>query len=161
MNGCHATVSKLRKSACDRSKSKKWNKYKIQLALQRERYLKCHNTFASKGCYFLKCLWHVCFLGLRFRGLRFRGLRSREPRKRRPWKRRPWPKKHRRGTNTKTAFAREREEFKSPSSSFLFLFEVCVSRQPTSETWNVQRNRHINSGEITEWVGNLNGKIIW
>jgi len=45
-------------------------------------------------------------------------------RKRRPCKQRP--RKHRRVTNTKTAFARERNEFKSLSSSFLFLFEVCV-----------------------------------
>ena len=47
---------------------------------------------------------------------------------RRPCKQRP--RKHRRVTNTKTAFARERNEFKSLSSSFLFLLEVCVFETP-------------------------------
>ena len=42
------------------------------------------------------------------------------------------PRKHRRVTNTKTAFARERNEVKSLSSSFLFLFEVCVFETPSA-----------------------------
>ena len=45
------------------------------------------------------------FLGLCLQGLLFGGLRFRQP---------------------KTAFACERSEFKSLSSSFLFLFKVCV-----------------------------------
>ena len=31
----------------------------------------------------------------------------------------------------------------------------------TSERWNVQRNRHLDSNEITEWLSNLNGKMLW
>ena len=66
------------------------------------------------------------FAGSAFSRSAFSRTRKRTPRKRRPCKQRP--SKHRRVTNTKTAFARECNEFKSLSSSFLFLFEVCGLR---------------------------------
>ena len=72
------------------------------------------------------------FAGSAFSRSAFSRTRKRRPRKRRPCKQRP--RKHRPVTNTKTAFARERNEFKSLSSSFLFLFEVCVFEVCVFET---------------------------
>ena len=78
----------------------------------------------SKGCFCI-CTMSVFYRSLFATGA-FSSSRKRRTRKRRPCKQRPI--RHRHGTNTKTAFAPERNEFKSLSSSFpfLFLFEVCV-----------------------------------
>ena len=86
-------------------------------------------TLGSKGC-FCVCAMSVFYRSLfatsAFSRSVFSSSGKRRPRKRRPCKQRLI--KHRHGTNTKTAFARERNEFKALSSSFpfLFLFEVCV-----------------------------------
>ena len=88
--------------------------------------------------------------------LLFSRTQKRRPRKRRPCK--PRPKKHRRGTNTKIAFARERNEFKSLSSSFLFLFEVCVFDTPrigysfalsAGQHHDELNGNNLNKGEIS------------
>ena len=67
----------------------------------------------SRQCLYLGCLENADLENVDHR-----------PRKRRPCKQ--IPRKHRRVTNTKTAFSHKRNEFKSLSSAFLFLFEVCV-----------------------------------
>ena len=112
------------------------------------------NSLRSRAKAVFVFVTRLCFLGLCLQGLRFRGLRFRAFARERimaamnlnplvrlffffcyllffsPCKQ--TPRKHRRVTNTKTAFARERNEVKSLSSSFLFLFEVCVFETPSA-----------------------------
>mgnify|MGYP006973415077 CR=1 FL=1 len=84
--------------------------------------------FISEGLFLVSVKLTGCLENADHRTQKHRPRKCR-PRKGRPRKRRPckqWPLKHRHGTNTKPAFAREPNEFKSLSSSFLFLCEVCV-----------------------------------
>ena len=75
------------------------------------------------------CFLGLCLQGLRFRGLRFQGLRFRELENA--------DLENADLTNKdleNTASACERNEFKSLSSSFLFLFEVCVFETPAASS---------------------------
>ena len=92
--------------------------------------LRAFNSLRSRAkavFVFVPCLFYgSLFARSAFSRSVFSRTRKRRPRKRRRCKQRPI--KHRHGTNTKTAFSPERNEFKSLSWSFLFLFEVCGLR---------------------------------
>ena len=118
MTGCHDTVRRLR------------NRHSTEANWRNETNTKSNWLYNGRGLLnaIIRLRASACdtsvFSRSAFSRSAFSSSQKRRLRKRRPWKRRP--RKHRRGTNTKTAFARELNEFKSLSSSFLFLFEVCV-----------------------------------